>query len=116
MTLPESWRNGNKGDRSQFRVGPQDLLPATSPGWHKQGSFRGPLGKMMETETNETKTLRNLLAGISPPLAVRRELNPASANFDFQLFRMSCIARIKKNIMGKATQILSIFILGSRHP
>ena len=98
-------------------MGPQSLNPATSLSWHKEELFRGPFGKMMESRENaETKNLRNQLAGISPPLAVRRELNPASANFDFQLFRMSCIARIKKNIMGKATQILSIFILGSRHP
>ena len=42
-----------KGDT--FVLGPQDLLPATSLGWHKQGSFRGPVGKMMESgENNET--------------------------------------------------------------
>ena len=43
-----------------FVLGPQGLKPATSLGWHKQGPFRGPVGKMSETGKNaETKNLRN---------------------------------------------------------
>ena len=62
-------RQVNRGERRQFDVSPQDLLPATSLGWHKQGSFRGLLGKMLETR----KTYENTYE-YSLPLAVRKEL------------------------------------------
>ena len=75
-------RQVNKEMRSRFNVSPQDLLPATSLGWHKQGSFRGLLGKMLEMgKMQNSKTLKTTL-GLLAPFSCEEGANRPTVEFD----------------------------------
>ena len=63
-------------------MGPQSLKPATSLGWHEQGPFRGPVGKMMETmEKCRNQKPKKLTLQQLGPFSCEEEPNCRSVDF-----------------------------------